>query len=203
MALSLLLFALPVGLLEPNAFKALPISALACFGPPLLYFTANTALKMPLLERLKILPLLVVVGFGISLSTSIGVLEGLTGKKTGNWVVTPKLNLSDSNRQSKEIDHSYVNPVSPLVWAEIALALYAFITILVLIPTVGWGIVPWMAVYMLGFLYVAGLNLIQHTLRTRSKKKPLKNEEIHLRYVNKSKSYLKSIEELGGENHVY
>jgi cellulose synthase/poly-beta-1,6-N-acetylglucosamine synthase-like glycosyltransferase len=59
LALSLLLFALPVGLLEPNAFEALPISALACFGPPLLYFTANTALKMPLLERLKILPLLV------------------------------------------------------------------------------------------------------------------------------------------------
>jgi hypothetical protein len=89
------------------------------------------------------------------------------------------------------------------VWAEIALALYAFITILVLIPTVGWGIVPWMAVYMLGFLYIAGLNLLQHTVRTGSKKKPLKSEEIYLQYVNKSKRYLKSIEEFGGDHRVY
>jgi hypothetical protein len=66
-----------------------------------------------------------------------------------------------------------VDPVSPLVWAEIALAVYAFITILVLTPTLGWGIVPWMGVYMLGFLYIAGLNVIQHALRTDSKKKPL------------------------------
>jgi cellulose synthase/poly-beta-1,6-N-acetylglucosamine synthase-like glycosyltransferase len=203
LALSLLLFALPVGLLEPNAFEALPISALACFGPPLLYFTANTSLKMPLRERLKMLPLLVIVGFGISLSTSIGVFEGLGGKKPGGWAVTPKLNLTDSNGQYKEIDQSYVDPISPLVWAEIGLALYAFITILILTPTLGWGIIPWMGVYILGFLYIAGLNVIQHTSRTGSKKKPLQKEELHLRYVNKSKSYLKSIEELRGEQRVY
>jgi hypothetical protein len=33
----------------------------------------------------------------------------------------------------------------------------------VLAPYIGWGIVPWMVIYMLGFFYIAGLNLIQHS----------------------------------------
>jgi cellulose synthase/poly-beta-1,6-N-acetylglucosamine synthase-like glycosyltransferase len=201
--LSILLLTLPVGLLEPGAFKVLPISILACFGPPVLYLTANASLNTPWQERLKLIPLLVVVGFGISLSTSIAVLEGMTGKKVGAWIRTPKLNLSDSNGQDKEIDQSYVDPINPLVWAEIALALYAFITILALTPSVGWGIAPWMVLYMLGFFYIAGLNIIQHTPRTSKKRNPWKKEELYLRYVNKSKSYLKSIEELRGEHRVY
>lgn len=199
---SLLLLTLPVGLLELNAFKMLPLSTLACFGPPLLYLTANSSLKIPWQERLKLLPLLIIVGFGISLSTSIAVLEGLAGTKAGAWVRTPKLNQSDSRKQDKEIDQSYLEPLSRLVWVEIALALYAFITILVLIPSVGWGIVPWMALYMLGYIYIAGLNVIQHTPRA-GRKGPLKKEEAHLRYANNSKSYLKSVEELGGEQRVY
>jgi hypothetical protein len=31
------------------------------------------------------------------------------------------------------------------------------------LPTLGWGIVPWMMIDMLGYFYIAGLNLIQHT----------------------------------------
>jgi hypothetical protein len=32
----------------------------------------------------------------------------------------------------------------------------------VLAHYIGWGVVPWMIIYMLGFFYIAGLNLIQH-----------------------------------------
>jgi hypothetical protein len=28
----------------------------------------------------------------------------------------------------------------------------------------GWGSIPWMVIYMLGFFYIAGLNLIQHSI---------------------------------------
>jgi cellulose synthase/poly-beta-1,6-N-acetylglucosamine synthase-like glycosyltransferase len=206
LVLALLLFALPVGLLEPNAFTALPISGLAAFGPPLLYLTANSSLKVPWKERLKMLPLLVVVGFGISLSTSIGVLEGITGKKASEWVVTPKLNLSDSSKQNMSTARSNLKPVSRLVWAEIGLALYALVTILVLAPSLGWGMIPWMALYILGFFYIAGLNVIQHYPKLARRIKALKKEERYVRYTihpNKAKSYLKSIEELGGKPRVY
>lgn len=201
--LALLLLTLPVGLLEPGAFKLFSITTMASVGPPLLYLTANRSINRHWHQRLKLLPLLVVVGFGISLSTSVAVLEGLTGTKAGAWVRTPKLNLSDSRKQYKEIDQTYLEPISRLVWAEIALALYAIATILILTPYIGWGIIPWMSLYTLGFLYIAGLNLIQHTPIKKWKKSLAKKEGPHLRQIKKSKSYLKSIEELGGEHRVY
>ena len=43
-----------------------------------------------------------------------------------------------------------------------ALAIYALFTGIVLQPSMGWGVVLWMVLYMLGYFYIAGLNLIQH-----------------------------------------
>jgi hypothetical protein len=122
----------------------------------LLYLAATAPHTPPLRERLKLIPLLVITGFGISLSTSIAVLQGLT-KKGGAFVRTPKLNLGNSHKQPGKIDRRYLPPISPLVWAEIAL-----VTGIVLESYVGWGIIPWMIIYMLGFFNIAGLNLIQH-----------------------------------------
>jgi hypothetical protein len=119
---------------------------------------------------------LVLVGFGISLNTSIAVLEGLTGKTAGAWGRTPKLNLSNSHVRGKRIDQSYLDPVSPIVWAEMALGVYALVTIFVLASYVGLGIVPWMLVYFLGYFYIAGLNLIQHMPGINAKK-PLKKHD--------------------------
>ena len=163
--LALLLLTLPVGLLIPTIFKIFPLSVLACFGPPVLYLTATASIKAPVFERLKLLPLLTIMGFGISLSTSIAVLEGLAGKG-GEFVRTPKLNLGNMKEQHQVLDHAYLPPVSPLVWVEIVLGLYALFTGIVLAGYVGWGIVPWMFIYMLGFFYIAGLNLIQHAPET-------------------------------------
>jgi cellulose synthase/poly-beta-1,6-N-acetylglucosamine synthase-like glycosyltransferase len=159
--LSLLLLTLPVGLLVPGAFKMFPISLIAGLGPPLLYLTATATQHRSILKRLRAFPLLVIVGFGLSLSTTIAVLEGLfsTG---GAFIRTPKLNLTNKARQTQKIDRAYVAPLSTMVWVEIALGLYALITGIVLAPYIGWGVVPWMVIYMLGFFYIAGLNLIQH-----------------------------------------
>jgi cellulose synthase/poly-beta-1,6-N-acetylglucosamine synthase-like glycosyltransferase len=161
--LSLLLLTLPVGLLIPGAFKIFPISILAGLGPPLLYLTATATQHRSVLKRLKSFPLLVIVGFGLSLSTTVAVLEGLfsTG---GAFIRTPKLNLNNRRKGQKKIDRAYVAPLSSMVWIEIILGIYALVTGLVLAPYIGWGIVPWMAIYMFGFFYIAGLNLLQHSI---------------------------------------
>src|SRR5215207_7942879 len=104
--LGLLLLTLPVGLLIPVVFKIFPISILASLGPPLLYLTARASHTPPLLERLKLLPLLTITGFGISLNTSIAVVEGLMGKG-GTFVRTPKLNLNNVRKQGKAVDKTY------------------------------------------------------------------------------------------------
>ena len=163
--LSLLLLTLPVGLLVPGAFKIFPISLIAGFGPPLLYLTATATQHHSILKRLKSFPVLVIVGFGLSLSTTIAVVEGLFSKG-GAFIRTPKLNLNNGGKQRQKIDRGYVAPLSSMVWIEIALGLYALLTGIVLAPYIGWGILPWMVIYMLGFFYIAGLNLIQHAPET-------------------------------------
>jgi hypothetical protein len=107
-------------------------------------------------------PVLVIVGFGLSLSTTIAVLEGLFSKG-GAFIRTPKLNMGNKPQQKQQnIDRSYVAPLSAMVWVEIILGLYALLTGIVLVPYLGWSILFWMVIYMLGFFYIAGLNLIQH-----------------------------------------
>jgi cellulose synthase/poly-beta-1,6-N-acetylglucosamine synthase-like glycosyltransferase len=159
--LCLLLLTLPVGLFQPIVFKVFPFSFLAGFGPPFLYLVANGRQTPPFMERLKLIPLMTITGFGISLSTSIAVMEGLMGKG-GNFVRTPKLNLGNNHAKQKTIDRNYLQPISPLVWGEIALGAYALLTGYLLAGYIGWGIMPWMMIYTAGYFYIAGLNLIQH-----------------------------------------
>ena len=159
--LCLLLLTLPVGLFVPFAFRIIPFSVLTGLGPPLLYLVAASPQTPPLHERLKLIPLMLITGFGISLSTSIAVIEGLTGQG-GNFVRTPKLNLSNAPGTQNTIDRTYLQPLNPLVWGEIALGFYALLTATVLAGTIGWGVIPWMLIYSAGYFYIAGLNLIQH-----------------------------------------
>lgn len=175
--LGLLILTLPVGLLIPGAFKIFPLSILASLGPPLLYLTARASHTPPLLERIKSLPLLTITGFGISLSTSIAVIEGLLGKG-GTFVRTPKLNLNNVRQQGKAIDNTYISPISPLIWAEFFLGFYALITSIILAPITGWGMVPWMIIYMLGYFYIAGMNLIQNRESARQATHGVRKETI-------------------------
>jgi cellulose synthase/poly-beta-1,6-N-acetylglucosamine synthase-like glycosyltransferase len=163
--LSLLLLTLPVGLLVPKAFEMFPISLIAGLGPPLLYLTATATQHRSVFKRIRAFPLLVIVGFGLSLSTTVAVMEGLFSKG-GAFIRTPKLNVGNRPRQRQRIDRSYVAPLSGMVWIEIVLGLYALLTGILLMPYLGWSILFWMVIYMLGFFYIAGLNLIQHAPQT-------------------------------------
>ncbi len=131
--LAILILTLPVGLYAPQAFKLFPLSMIAGFGPPLVYLSAKAAHSPSLGERLKLLPLLTITGFGLCLNTSVAVIEGLVGKG-GVFVRTPKLNLQDFPKKGKAVDKAYIAPVSPLVWLEIILGLYAMLTATVLEP---------------------------------------------------------------------
>jgi cellulose synthase/poly-beta-1,6-N-acetylglucosamine synthase-like glycosyltransferase len=165
--LGLLLLTLPVGLLAPHAFRLFPYSLIAGFGPPLVYLAANASQSPSLSERIRLLPLLTITGFGLCLNTTVAVLEGLFGKGGTVFIRTPKLNLQDTRKRNKSVDKAYIVPISPLVWVEFLLGIYALITGIVLTPIIGWGIIPWMIIYALGFFYVGGLSLIQNRESTR------------------------------------
>jgi cellulose synthase/poly-beta-1,6-N-acetylglucosamine synthase-like glycosyltransferase len=159
--LLMLLLTLPTGLEAPLAFHLMGFAFIAGFGPPIMYLVAAEPSSPPLRERFRLIPLMLLTGFGISLSTAIAVFEGLLGRKAGDWKRTPKLNLGNAHK-SGLIDRTYLEPLSPIVWMEIGLAVYALATALILPDYVGWEIVPWMLIYALGYSYIAGLNILQH-----------------------------------------
>jgi cellulose synthase/poly-beta-1,6-N-acetylglucosamine synthase-like glycosyltransferase len=167
--LAILLLTLPVGLFIPQAFKLFPLSMIAGLGPPLVYLSAKAAHGPSLWERIRLLPLLTITGFGLCLNTTVAVIEGLLGKGGVVFIRTPKLNLQDAGKRTKPVDKAYIAPVGPLVWLEIILGLYALLTAAVLAPLIGWGVIPWMIIYALGFFYIAGLSLIQNRESNRKK----------------------------------
>lgn len=159
MLLALLLM-LPIGLLAPSFLRMFPWTMITAFGPPLLYLCAKTEFTPRLRDRILLIPMLVMIGFGLSVNNSVAVLQGLFTKDMGTFVRTPKFDLT--TRGSDWQGKSYVVSVSPLVWVELGLALYALVSIALLLPSHGVGIVPLLLVYAVSYIYMASLNLIQN-----------------------------------------
>ena len=159
--LMVLLLTPVVGLLAPHYLSILHFSMLATFGPPLLFIMAGDRQTPSLMERLKLIPVLTGLGVGFSLSSSIAILEALTGK-ISDFVRTPKLNLTIRKGSTLEIDHGYLQPINSMVWGEFSLGIYSLSTLFLLQRHLGWGLVSWMGIYGLSYFYVAGLNLFQH-----------------------------------------
>lgn len=160
-----LLLALPIGIWAGPALRVFPWFTLAAVGPPLLYSVAQTVHTPRLRDRLCVLPLLTLLGFGISLSNSVAAVEGLTGRG-GAFRRTPKFNLRD--QEGSWADSVYALPRKPIVWGELALAGYALLTIVLLWPRHGWVTLPWMLIYAAGYLFVAGLSFVQSWQRARA-----------------------------------
>ncbi len=157
--LASLILMLPVGYFTPQALSWMPWLMLATFGPPTLYLAAATAQLPRLVDRLRLLPLLTMIGFGLSLNDTVGVLDGLFGSQRGEFTRTPKFNLLD--RKENWAASSYAIPVSPMVWAELALGLYALLSSILLGGRIGWQVALYLLIYTAGYFYVAGLNLTQ------------------------------------------
>lgn len=104
--------------------------------------------------------ILTLIGFGISLNNSIAVFEGLFKKGTGEFLRTPKFSLTNTHR--KWDDKKYKTNVSPVVLGELFLAAYALVSIYLLLPKFGAGIIPFLLAYFGGYIFIAGMNILQN-----------------------------------------
>jgi len=157
--LATLLLMLPVGIFTPQVFRLTPWMMLAAFAPPLMYLLSETE-HLPLLtDRLRLIPVLTMIGFGVSLNNTIAAVEGLFGKNRGTFTRTPKFNLT--NGKGNWDNSHYVIPLSPIIWVELGLGVYALLTGVILAMHMGLQTLPWPVMYSAGYFYIAGLNLEQ------------------------------------------
>jgi len=155
------LLMLPVGYFTPQVFRWMPWTLIAGFGPPLLYLVSATEHLPRLSDRLRLLPVLMLLGLGLSLNNALAILEGLFSKGHGTFVRTPKFNLLD--QKGNWTVTPYAIPVSRMTWVELGLGCYALLSSVILGIHIGVAAMPWILVYAVSFFYIAGLSFSQNT----------------------------------------
>jgi cellulose synthase/poly-beta-1,6-N-acetylglucosamine synthase-like glycosyltransferase len=154
--LSIILLTFPMSFSHSWVVVGIPWIMVTAMGPPLLYIVAQTAGGHAWGRRLRFLPLLVMLGMGLSLSNTGAVLRGLLGVSR-TFQRTPKFDL----RRSADawVGSVYALRGDWLVWGEVALAI--MVLLLFAMPGIRWTFVPWLLLYAAGFGYVAAFNLYQ------------------------------------------
>jgi cellulose synthase/poly-beta-1,6-N-acetylglucosamine synthase-like glycosyltransferase len=129
-------------------------------GPPVLYLAAQR--DKPWRRRLRLLPLLELLGIGLALNNTWAVMKGLLGIRQG-FLRTPKFALHEPAQGW--VSRRYALSGAPFVWGELLLSLFA--AALVMVPGVNLGFVPWLLLYAGSFGYVALVSLYQSRQRLR------------------------------------
>ncbi len=156
---------LPIGLYAPHILVVLSFSGTVAVGPMIIFLLAQTDEGPGLKDRLLMLPVMVLMGVGFSVNNTLGVISGMVSMG-GVFERTPKF-----NRPTAAIpvvaNRSYKARFSPAVWGELAMAVYFVASIIILIPHLGYGMVPYMLVSAASYFTVGGLSLGQNYLRAR------------------------------------
>lgn len=167
--LGTLILMLPVGLFSPQVFRWMPLMMIAAFAPPLMYLLSETDHLPRMTDRLRLIPVLTLLGFGLSLNNTLATVEGLFGKGRGRFQRTPKFSLT--NEFGSWVNRGYSIPIGPMIWGELGLGFYALLSGIILSLRLGMLAMPWLLIYASGFFYIAGLNLEQTGQLTRLRTK--------------------------------
>ena len=160
--LAIILLSFPMSFSRNWMVLGIPWLMVTAAGPPFMYAVAQRAGDEDWRRRLRYLPLLVMLGMGLSLNNSGAVMRAIFGVKR-EFQRTPKFDLQKS--VDSWVGSHYAPKGDWLIWGELGLALLVFV--LFAIPGVRWTFVPWLLLYAAGFSYVAVVNLHQTWLRRR------------------------------------
>lgn len=155
--LVLLLLSLP--LMLAGQLGELPLAGLglAMLGAPLQTVLAQSFLHRHWWRRLIHYPVLMLIGVGIAVSNTRAVLNGLSGRQQP-FLRTPKFEARPAG--AGWAGSAYALPADLTTWLELFFALYAAAAAVLAITRLP-ALVPFMALYALGFGYVAALSLWQ------------------------------------------
>ncbi|MCH6257137.1 glycosyltransferase [Puniceicoccaceae bacterium K14] len=127
----------------------------ASIGPSRLYMVSQAAQGRSVWQNLKMLPFLMITGFGISISNTHAVIDAIRGINSP-FVRTPK----KGQAQKK----SYSVKRNNLPWIESAMGVYTFGSLILALATAKIFLAPYLFLYSLGF-FTVGLSSLQERRR--------------------------------------
>jgi cellulose synthase/poly-beta-1,6-N-acetylglucosamine synthase-like glycosyltransferase len=167
MMLLMLLALVPLTITRTEFPLILSYFSLASFGPPLLYTLSQRALYKDWRARLNYFPFLLLLGVGLAFNNALAVGEALLGRRS-TFRRTPKFNLSEPGERWAK--RQYALGFGWESAGEIGLTIYALIGMLGAWETAQYWVMPFLALYALGFGYVAALSLWDSHLRARARR---------------------------------
>jgi cellulose synthase/poly-beta-1,6-N-acetylglucosamine synthase-like glycosyltransferase len=157
--LLMLLVTLPMLLWDIDPARPLAYLGIFSLGPPLLYALAQHELApRHWLLRWAWLPLLMLLGTGLTVNNSLAVFQGFR-QQGGAFLRTPKFRIEQGRRQWQQ--SGYQLPLQPMVMGELFFCLYAIVTIIVAFTQGHRGAIPFLAIYAAGYGLMVGVELWQ------------------------------------------
>jgi len=135
-----------------------PLFAATSGSIVLFYLTTHRALYDNLWDAIKRLPMMMALGIGLSINNTRAVVEGLFGNDL-TFVRTPKHGVTQKQEGWKKKKYKAGPMFHSLV--EFGFGLYFVFTIVLAVITGSWMSIPFLVLFMVGFLYVGSLSLYQ------------------------------------------
>lgn len=135
-----------------------PLFAATSGSIVLFYLTTHRVLYNNMWEAIRRLPLMMALGIGLSINNARAVIEGLFGGES-EFVRTPKHGVTQNTQTWSKKKYKAGKTLATLV--EIGFGLYFVFTICLAVITGSWASIPFLVLFMVGFLYVGGLSLYQ------------------------------------------
>jgi cellulose synthase/poly-beta-1,6-N-acetylglucosamine synthase-like glycosyltransferase len=136
-----------------------PLFASTCLSIVVFYLTTHRVLYGNLKDAVKRLPLMMALSIGLSINNARAVLEGLFGMQS-EFVRTPKHGIE--KREESWITTKYRAGKGSLgTYLELGFGIYFVVTIGIAIATGSYVSIPFLVLFMVGFLYVGTLSLFQ------------------------------------------
>jgi cellulose synthase/poly-beta-1,6-N-acetylglucosamine synthase-like glycosyltransferase len=157
LALLSLFIALPLVLARGVGLPSIRLIPLAGFFPPILFALSQWAVYADWKRRFAYFPILICLGVGMMLNNTLAVLAAMR-KQPMHFARTPKFCLE--SRDDDWFGKSYALRIDWTVWAELLLAAYAFITMLLAAARLP-ALVPVLAVFAIGFGFTGFTGLWQ------------------------------------------
>jgi cellulose synthase/poly-beta-1,6-N-acetylglucosamine synthase-like glycosyltransferase len=132
---------------------------LSTFSVVLYCIQAIRVQRLGLIENVREIILLVVLGYGISISNSVQALGGLFSQRTGTFSRTPKYAI-EGRGQTWEGKKYQISSRGTMA-LELSAAVLAGAAFVYGVVTSNFGILPVLAVYLLGYSFVLYLTLYQ------------------------------------------
>jgi cellulose synthase/poly-beta-1,6-N-acetylglucosamine synthase-like glycosyltransferase len=120
---------------------------------------AVRAQHLGLSRNIKQILLLVILGYGISVSNSVSALSGLLSNQTGVFLRTPKYAITSKAGTWKE--KKYQLALNRVTIFETLATVFGILAVIYAVAMNNYGIIPILAVYVVGYLLVLFLTISQ------------------------------------------